>query len=328
MTITLSQADYWQLFDEAALHAAATADRAQDIVAEASPSMCPFPAQLGQGWQLLVPLQPGVELMIEDSCLSEDVMIRHCDRTHPVEFTFAQVTQNGRTHSQYALYGSGLARGELWHLSSGQRTVQITVHLEPELLQRWLEEDAAVPQVAELLRSPETPYYERSGTPTAAMQMTVQQMLNCPFQGLTQRLYLNSKVWELLALLIEDMRSLQLPPSDLHPLKPDDVERIHYASKLLRQRLENPPSLIELARATGINDHKLKVGFRQVFNTTVFGYLHELRLERSRQLLEAGEISVTQAAQAVGFANRGHFAAAFRRKYGVNPGVYLRQKRA
>jgi AraC-like DNA-binding protein len=105
------------------------------------------------------------------------------------------------------------------------------------------------------------------------------------------------------------------------------VERIHYASKLLRRQITHPPTLIELARAVGINDHKLKVGFRQVFGTTVFGYLHEHRMERSRQLLESGDLGVTAAAEAVGFASRGHFAAAFRRKYGVNPGVYARGRR-
>jgi AraC family transcriptional activator of pyochelin receptor len=160
------------------------------------------------------------------------------------------------------------------------------------------------------------------------MQMTVQLILHCPFQGFTQRLYLESKVWELMALLMEDLRLHQDVGTVAPILKADDIERIHYASKILRRRLLNPPSLMELARAIGINDHKLKVGFRQVFGTTVFGYLHEQRMERSRQLLESGDLNVTAAAQAVGFASRGHFAAAFRRKYGVNPGVYARQRRA
>jgi AraC-like DNA-binding protein len=84
---------------------------------------------------------------------------------------------------------------------------------------------------------------------------------------------------------------------------------------------------MELARIVGINDCKLKAGFRQVFGTTVFGYLHDCRMERSRQLLEAGEMSVTEAARAVGFVSRGHFAAAFKRRFGVNPSAYVAQNR-
>jgi AraC-like DNA-binding protein len=81
-----------------------------------------------------------------------------------------------------------------------------------------------------------------------------------------------------------------------------------------------------IALLVGINDCKLKAGFRQVFGTTVFGYLHNCRMERSRQLLEAGEMTVTEAAQAVGFVSRGHFAAAFKRRFGVNPSVYIAHK--
>ena len=175
----------------------------------------------------------------------------------------------------------------------------------------------------DLLRPSDQPYLERAGTPTVAMQMAVQQLLHCPFQGITQRLYLESKVWELMALLIKVLKNCPTQPQT-PGLKADDIERPHYASKLLRRQLTHPPSLMELARAVGINDHKLKVGFRQVFGTTVVGYLHEHRMERSRQLLESGDLSVTAAAEAVGFASRGHFAAAFRRKYGVNPGVFAR----
>lgn len=45
-------------------------------------------------------------------------------------------------------------------------------------------------------------------------------------------------------------------------LKAEDVERIYYAKEVLLTRLDNPPSLIELARLTGINDCKLKAGVR------------------------------------------------------------------
>jgi len=97
-------------------------------------------------------------------------------------------------------------------------------------------------------------------------------------------------------------------------------------TEVLVARLSDPPSLMELARLVGINDCKLKAGFRQVFGTTVFGYLHNCRMERSRQLLEAGEMSVAQAAQTVGFVNRSHFAIAFRKKFGVNPSTYRRTR--
>ncbi len=70
----------------------------------------------------------------------------------------------------------------------------------------------------------------------------------------------------------------------------------------------------------------LKRGFRQVFGTTVFGYLHHYRLEQARQLLEAGDMNITETAHAIGFADRSYFAAAFRKKFGLNPSRYLKAR--
>ncbi|MBD1918270.1 MULTISPECIES: AraC family transcriptional regulator [Cyanophyceae] len=312
MTITLSQADYANWLDEA------TCPRAEGEVTA-------YPSALGRGQQRYVALREGVELCIEDLCLHDDLEIQHCDREHPLEFIFEQIHSGGKSSQRYAFFGSGLAPAESWRVPGNRRIVGINVHVDPNAFRQWIGE--ARDDLPDLLRPADQRYLERSGIPTAAMQMAVQAILHCPFQGLTQRLYLESKVWELMALLIEDLKTM---PDSFSPpaLKADDVERIHYASKLLCRQIAQPPTLIELARAVGINDHKLKVGFRQVFGTTVFGYLHEHRMERSRQLLESGDLSVTAAAEAVGFASRGHFAAAFRRKYGVNPGVYVRGRRA
>ncbi|WP_323367628.1 helix-turn-helix transcriptional regulator [Leptothoe sp. PORK10 BA2] len=316
--MALSQTDYRTWMDEAA---------ASSGTGDSTEWRYCYPSALGWGQECSVALREGLELLISDVCLNEDLEVDQGERPHPLEYTFELLHRRDQCQQRYSLYGSGLAPTDLWVVPGHQRMVSVNVHIDPEPFQQWLGDASQDARILDLLRSPEQPYLERSGTPTAAMQMAVQQILRCPFQGLTRRLYLESKVWELMALLIDDLNTSG-NDAKTPTLKPDDVERIHYASKILRRQITHPPTLIELARAVGINDHKLKVGFRQVFGTTVFGYLHEHRMERSHQLLEAGELSVTAAAEAVGFTSRGHFAAAFRRKYGVNPGVYARGRRA
>ncbi len=109
------------------------------------------------------------------------------------------------------------------------------------------------------------------------------------------------------------------PSSTANSLKPDDIEQIHLAKAILTANFHNPPSLIELARQVSLNDYKLKQGFRQVFGTTVFGYLYQYRMEKARQLLAEQRLNVGEVAQAVGYANQSRFAVAFRKQYGVNP---------
>nr|WP_240343892.1 AraC family transcriptional regulator [Paenibacillus sp. SYP-B3998] len=86
--------------------------------------------------------------------------------------------------------------------------------------------------------------------------------------------------------------------------------------------MEQPPSLLELSKIVGISDFKLKAGFRELYETTVFGYLRDKRLAFAKSLLEREKITVYEAAITVGYSNPGHFAAVFREKYGFNPGEW------
>jgi AraC family transcriptional regulator, transcriptional activator of the genes for pyochelin and ferripyochelin receptors len=65
---------------------------------------------------------------------------------------------------------------------------------------------------------------------------------------------------------------------------------------------------------------KLKQGFRQLFGTTMFGYLHDYRMEMARNLLLEGNMSITTVANTVGYSHLRHFSAAFKRKFGITPG--------
>jgi AraC-like DNA-binding protein len=137
-------------------------------------------------------------------------------------------------------------------------------------------------------------------------------------------MYLEGKSLEIMALQLTQLvfgenRSVK-PPT----LRPADVECIHEARDILVRNLENPPSLLGLARQVGLNDTKLKRGFRQVFGATVFGYLQSKRMERGRQLLAEGKINVTEVAYEVGYSSRAHFSRAFTKQFGLNPIVYLR----
>ena len=160
------------------------------------------------------------------------------------------------------------------------------------------------------------------GRITPEMQTALMQILHCPFQGKTKQIYLESKCLELIALKLEQLKQTQ----KLVSLKSEDIERIYLAKSILTANFENPPSLIELARQVGLNDCTLKRGFREVFGTTAFGYLHHYRLEQARQLLQERRLNVSEIARAVGFASYTSLSKGFRRKYGISPKQYQTQR--
>lgn len=322
MTITISQQEYEELFKEK------LEDEQNCCQLDNGDTIWKYPEQLGQGYLRSILLPEGMELAIADYQLHKHLIVKAPEREHPLEYAFYlagahRYNNKSISAGQYAFWGSGIAPKEVCEWPA-QRITFVNVHLEPEVFCSFIGASGHPPQLQQLVRRRDREYYT-CGTTTAAMQIALQQILHCPYQGLTRRIYLQGKVFELLALLLEPLLAEQTQPQS-RKLKPEDIDRIHYAKDILLTRLEHPPSLVELAREAGINDYKLKIGFHQVFGTTVFGYLNEYRMDLSRQLLQEGNLTVTGVARAVGYANRSHFAAAFKRKFGVNPGIYLHQQ--
>ncbi|AFY49094.1 DNA-binding domain-containing protein, AraC-type [Nostoc sp. PCC 7524] len=323
MSITISQPAFWELFSEI--------EEIQNQCADKFEMFCQYPQALGEGNLRYIHLREGLDLTIADYQLHDCLILKSPERRHGIEFTFylsgGHKNQfNSAFAGQYAICSSGIAPKECYEWLANQRTLAINLHIEPEFFCSCLDlkSEQKSAQIAHLLGTPEKKYYVRSGKTTSVMTMALQQILQCPYQGVTKRIYLESKALELMALLIADELALGESKKGAYYLKSDDIDRIHYAKDILLQNIDNPPSLIELAHQVGLNDCTLKRGFRQVFGTTAFGYLHHQRLEKAGQLLAIGEMSIGEVARAVGFADRSYFAAAFRKQYGVNPSVYLR----
>jgi len=66
--------------------------------------------------------------------------------------------------------------------------------------------------------------------------------------------------------------------------------------------------------------------FKSIYGKTPHQHLTAVRIERAKELLEA-EISVTEACFAVGFDSLGSFTSLFKRRIGLTPSQYRREKR-
>jgi len=157
------------------------------------------------------------------------------------------------------------------------------------------------------------------GEITPAMFRVLQQILNPPFQGMMKRMYLESRVLELLALQLNQFLHHEQSGRTVANLRAIDIEKAYHARDILIRRAENPPSLIELAELVGVGDRKLRYCFREVFGSTVFGYLHDYRMEQAKMMLGGTKMQVAEVANAVGYSHLGYFAKAFKAKFGISP---------
>ncbi|MEN0054645.1 MAG: AraC family transcriptional regulator [Mucilaginibacter sp.] len=152
---------------------------------------------------------------------------------------------------------------------------------------------------------------------TAQMSQTVRSIMDNMGKNGRHHIYAKAKALELLYLEFEQLETLAGQQGNLL-WKEEDHDRIHQAKTIIEENLISPCSLIELAHKVGLNDFKLKKGFREVLGTTVFGYLYELRMKKATSLLKEGKL-VRDVAYEVGYKNAHHFTVAFKKKFGYLP---------
>jgi len=319
MTITLTMKEDWELWAEANQNSPQAPEKEPfEIISQ-------MPKQLGKGYLRDIEVHPDLWLTIWDCEYHDDVLYKIPEWDHPLQFC---VLLSGKVIDEYGgqsgegytcISGSGIQRKMLTK-SPKFRQVGVDIHMPPNLLATFFpDETGEIPQQLRLLAKGndwQTLLYPET---TAAIQGVAQQIVNCPFQGITKRMYLQGKVLELMALQLAPILSTQDGLQPEPRLKTDTIARIHLAREILVARLENPPSLLELAQSVGVSDRTLQRGFKEMFGKTAFSYLTEKRMESAEQLLRQGNITITEVAHRVGYSEPRRFAEAFKRRFGITP---------
>lgn len=157
------------------------------------------------------------------------------------------------------------------------------------------------------------------------LSSTIKETLTSKFSGGLQKLFLLSKCIEILVLQAEAIT--RLPDKDHRYLKTSsDQAKIVAARDFVLANLHQPPSLRETAKAVGLNEYKLKRGFQEVFNTTVFGFLSTKRLELARQLLLDTDKTSSEIAYELGYSSPQHFNNAFKSNFGFTPNAFRKNQ--
>ncbi len=106
----------------------------------------------------------------------------------------------------------------------------------------------------------------------------------------------------------------------MHPSTLDDFEaRLLPVLRLIADRVDEPPSLAELASAASLSPFHFHRVWRAVTGEPIMETVRRLRLELAAHRLAATSASVTQVALETGYGSSQTFARAFRRATGRTP---------
>ena len=154
---------------------------------------------------------------------------------------------------------------------------------------------------------------------TKTMYRIISAIISCQRTGLFKRMFLESKVVELLLLQLEQINSLD--PNHLPELGKKDIEKMYAVKEMLERDFKNIETIANLARMVGTNEFVLKKGFRELFGTSIFQYWKRLRLDAAMELIRDKGLNVQETARKIGYKNPQHFTTAFKREFGITPGT-------
>ena len=164
-------------------------------------------------------------------------------------------------------------------------------------------------------------YYNEDNI-SPAMAIVLNQMFHFSLNPSIKNLYYKGKAFELLSLVfnkVDDPTNEQCP----FLIDEENVLKLKRVKEIIIANMAEPPGLQELADQVGLTLKKLKLGFKQVYGDSVYGFLLDYKLEYARKLLDSGSYNVNEVGLKIGYSTSSHFIAAFKKKFGTTPKKYV-----
>lgn len=225
-------------------------------------------------------------------------------------------SMSGNSHNIF--YCDGLKGNVAWYTDD---IFLFEVNLRPSFFMQYLPNEKIFNHFKNQMLSKKVGIMNNFNYPiTPQMQLIIHQIINCAFNNSLRRLFIESKVLELLMLQLEQIS--QVDPSILqHPTDDNMDSKMYYAKEIIEKNLTSPLTLSELSLAINTNECTLKKNFKATFGTTVFGYVKELKMNNAKYLLLNQQLNVAEVAERIGYKNPQHFSTAFKKYFGTSPSV-------
>ncbi|RDY60757.1 alpha/beta fold hydrolase [Flagellimonas nanhaiensis] len=110
--------------------------------------------------------------------------------------------------------------------------------------------------------------------------------------------------------------------SKLDSLNIEDIFKLYEIKDHIQNNFQEDISIKDLCKEFGINDYKVKLGFKALFQTPVIGFLTTVRLEKACELLMDPKETVASIAEKVGYTHANNFSVAFKRQHQMTPMEY------
>ncbi|WP_153116228.1 helix-turn-helix transcriptional regulator [Rhodocyclus tenuis] len=282
--------------------------------------------KLGQGAccrVLQLPLRDGMELLHWHGHFEEPLDICLRDDSDRISFSFICGLQGGAS----CAFEAGEPRAYAIEAGAGnisygpgrcgryrqQGTVEsLSVMVRPDILLAW--EPRLDPGMQRLIAGGGV----ATGYRGAELLVTAKWLNRALVAGLqansNHSLWLQGQALTLIGLFFE-ARTLEFGNRD----QASSDARLLRARDRLLSDLSHAPTLAELAELAGMSEPTLTRGFRRLFGSSPYALFQRERMHAARTRLQLEQAPISVIATDLGYTNTSHFAAAFRRQFGMPP---------
>lgn len=159
---------------------------------------------------------------------------------------------------------------------------------------------------------------------TPQMMSILLDIKKCTLDGFYRDYFMKSKILSLILLIFEFAKNakkktavknkITITTSEIHILS--DVK------EFIEGNLKSFYTIEQLSLQFGINEFKLKKGFKELFGDGVFHYASKLRMKEALYLLKNSDFSIKEIAYHLGYASPSSFSVAFKNEVGFGPSYY------
>lgn len=292
-----------------------------------------IPPKYGKGEISGINFKEGIGLLRYDCTFKEDLELQFIiNEVHPLKFMFCE--KGGFVHFfqdseephkvkelQNIIVASDKNRGHIIHFEAGKRTRINNLEVDRRQFNDVMrcEIGKLRPGLRNLFRDVDgKTYFYRLGSYSLKMADTFQRINDFRGSAFQRNLLLHGKSYDIFLIQIQEYWNGESREEQSF-LRRRELNLIREAVLILDANILNFKSVKDLSRQVGLNPNKLQDGFKEIYNTTVNGYVQERRLYEAGTLIKNTDLSFAEIADRVGISSRSYFSKIFKDQYGLTP---------
>jgi AraC family transcriptional regulator, transcriptional activator of the genes for pyochelin and ferripyochelin receptors len=157
---------------------------------------------------------------------------------------------------------------------------------------------------------------------TASIFSIIHDIIHCQYDQPYHHLFYENKASLLLFLLL--VQTIEPVKDTWHLEDNSQINSILQAKSIITNDSCFHYSIPQIAKEVGLNQLKLKKGFKQVFGVGLYGFLLKIRMEKAKEMLELTSQPVKDISSFIGYQSTSSFIKVFKKRYGHSPYAWRR----